>query len=72
MMNLVILLCLLAVANALNVTNIQDCPALTPRSGPVNAQDLRIDDIKAIGALGDRYTTCKSKKKYLYILMCVF
>jgi hypothetical protein len=38
-----------------NVTNIKDCAALTPRDhGPKNVYDLRVDDIKVVGALGDR------------------
>lgn len=41
---------------ALYVKNIQDCPALTPRKPPSSVHDLRIDDIKVIGALGDRYS----------------
>lgn len=41
---------------SLNVTSIQNCPYLTPRSTPpVDVNDLRIDDIKIIGALGDRF-----------------
>lgn len=38
------------------VANIDACPALSPRSPPTSIHDLRPDDIKVIGALGDRYT----------------
>ncbi|KAG2230357.1 hypothetical protein INT48_002810 [Thamnidium elegans] len=38
---------------ALNVTSIDKCPTLTPRNPPTNVNDLRVDDIKVIGALGD-------------------
>ncbi|KAG2222312.1 hypothetical protein INT45_001575 [Circinella minor] len=39
---------------AVNVTSINDCPALPAReSRPVDATDVRIDDIKVIAALGD-------------------
>ncbi|ORZ00312.1 hypothetical protein BCR43DRAFT_433121 [Syncephalastrum racemosum] len=40
-------------SHAESVTAISDCPALTARNGPANASDLRPDDIKVIGALGD-------------------
>lgn len=36
-------------------TNITDCPWLLPRFPPTSVHDLRPDDIKVIGALGDRY-----------------
>lgn len=40
-----------------NVTDIKYCPALTPRNdGPQSVHDLRIDDIKVIGAIGDSIT----------------
>lgn len=38
------------------VADIDACPALSPRSPPTSIHDLRPDDIKVIGALGDRYT----------------
>jgi hypothetical protein len=39
----------------LNVTDISQCPPLTSRDTPAtNVRDLRIDDIKVVGALGDR------------------
>lgn len=42
-------------ANALTASTIGDCPSLAPRSSPPsNIRDLRPDDIKVIGALGDR------------------
>ncbi|KAI8914324.1 GDSL-like Lipase/Acylhydrolase-domain-containing protein [Gorgonomyces haynaldii] len=38
-------------------TDISQCPALTPRStGPSSIRDVRADDIKVIGALGDSIT----------------
>lgn len=37
-----------------NVTDISQCPLLTPRNCPTSVHDLRADDIKVIGALGDR------------------
>lgn len=40
---------------ALNVASIDKCPPLIPRNPPINVNDLRVDDIKVIGALGDRY-----------------
>lgn len=40
---------------AKEVTAISECPRLTARpSGPTNVTDLRADDIKVVGALGDR------------------
>lgn len=40
---------------ALNVTSISECPPLNARlSPPADVTDLRIDDIKILGALGDR------------------
>jgi hypothetical protein len=33
---------------------IEDCPLLQPRAPPTSVRDLRADDIKAVGALGDR------------------
>ncbi|KAI9496152.1 hypothetical protein BDB00DRAFT_869786 [Zychaea mexicana] len=39
---------------AVNVTSIADCPAIPAReSGPADAKDVRIDDIKVIAAMGD-------------------
>ncbi|KAI7871370.1 uncharacterized protein EV154DRAFT_431606 [Mucor mucedo] len=40
----------------INVTNIDGCPALTPRVSPRSVHDLRVDDIKVVGALGDSIT----------------
>lgn len=49
------LLCLLVSAtNALNVTDINECPRLSARKTPTDVRDLRPDDIKIVGALGDR------------------
>lgn len=40
---------------AANVASISQCPALPPRTAPAkDVTDLRIDDIKIVGALGDR------------------
>lgn len=40
---------------ALNVTTISECPVLNPRTSPAkDVTDLRVDDIKIFGALGDR------------------
>lgn len=52
-------LALLAVAaissvSAKNVSTIYDCPSLTPRDTATTVSDLRIDDIKAVGFIGDR------------------
>lgn len=45
-----------ASATAINVTSISQCPALTPRASPAkDVTDLRIDDIKIVAGLGDRY-----------------
>ncbi|KAI9362796.1 hypothetical protein BD770DRAFT_407870 [Pilaira anomala] len=49
---------------ALYVKNIQDCPTLTPRKPPQSVHDLRVDDIKVIGALGDSATSGFSLKGY--------
>lgn len=39
---------------AANVANIASCPALKPRATPAkDVTDLRIDDFKIVGALGD-------------------
>ncbi|CEP16713.1 hypothetical protein [Parasitella parasitica] len=51
------LVALASVDASTNVTDIKDCPALKPRSdGPQNVHDLRMDDIKVVGALGDSIT----------------
>ncbi|KAI8364311.1 hypothetical protein EDC96DRAFT_608660 [Choanephora cucurbitarum] len=47
---------LASIGETKNVTQISDCPALTPRNGPRDASDLRPDDIKVLGALGDSIT----------------
>ncbi|KAI9272278.1 SGNH hydrolase-type esterase domain-containing protein, partial [Helicostylum pulchrum] len=39
-----------------NVTEISQCPTLSPRTPPTSVHDLRADDIKVIGALGDSIT----------------
>ena len=53
---------LASIGETKNVTQISDCPALTPRNGPRDASDLRPDDIKVLGALGDRQVTVYSTK----------
>ncbi|KAI8083693.1 hypothetical protein BDF21DRAFT_336998 [Thamnidium elegans] len=40
----------------INVTDISQCPTLSPRTPPTSVHDLRADDIKVIGALGDSIT----------------
>lgn len=41
-------------AYSLNVTRISMCPLLSSRPAPTSIHDLRADDVKVIGALGDR------------------
>ncbi|KAI7901119.1 SGNH hydrolase-type esterase domain-containing protein [Cokeromyces recurvatus] len=53
---------------SLNVTNIKDCPALTPRTSPTSVHDLRPDDIKVVGALGDSITAGYGIMGYNYSL----
>jgi phospholipase B1 len=49
---------------SLSVNNINDCPALPPRSGgPANVTDLRFDDIRVFMALGDSITAGFSLKE---------
>ncbi|EPB86320.1 hypothetical protein HMPREF1544_06859 [Mucor circinelloides 1006PhL] len=49
-----LLLSFIPLVALVNVTTIQNCPVLSPRSTPPNdVRDLRIDDIKLIAALGD-------------------
>ncbi|KAI8368206.1 uncharacterized protein BYT42DRAFT_503695 [Radiomyces spectabilis] len=51
---LVIAACLLPLHAALNVSSIDQCAPLSPRKTPVTGvTDLRADDIKVIGGLGD-------------------
>ena len=51
-----LLLSFIPLVALVNVTTIQNCPVLSPRSTPPNdVRDLRIDDIKLIAALGDRF-----------------
>jgi phospholipase B1 len=46
---------MVASAIAVNVASISQCPSLPARATPAkDVTDLRIDDIKVIGALGDR------------------
>ena len=41
--------------NAFAASSISQCPPLAPRTTPAaDVTDLRIDDIKIVGALGDR------------------
>lgn len=51
---LIALVTLTIITVAKNVTNIAKCPPLTPRGQPTNVNNLRADDIKVVGALGDR------------------
>lgn len=45
----------IATCMAVHVASIADCPALPTRQNPAkDVTDLRIDDIKIIGGLGDR------------------
>lgn len=44
----------------MNVSDISDCPALTLRALiPTDVTDLRVDDIKIFGSLGDRWDHTK-------------
>ncbi|KAI9476469.1 MAG: hypothetical protein EXX96DRAFT_596522 [Benjaminiella poitrasii] len=52
------------IVSGLNVTNIKDCPALSPRTAPTSVHDLRPDDIKVVGALGDSITAGFAIKNY--------
>ncbi|KAI9482850.1 MAG: hypothetical protein EXX96DRAFT_630936 [Benjaminiella poitrasii] len=54
----------LTAVNAKNVTFIYDCPTLTPRSTATKVSDLRIDDIKVVGFLGDSYAAAFSAMGY--------
>lgn len=46
----------IASATAINVNSISQCPPLTARASPAkDVTDLRIDDIKIVAGLGDRY-----------------
>lgn len=49
------LMALASVSTARFVADVNKCPSLSPRSPPDNVHDLRPDDIKVIGALGDRW-----------------
>lgn len=51
---LIALVTLTTITVAKNVTNIAECPSLTPRGQTTNVNNLRADDIKIVGALGDR------------------
>ncbi|KAI8064141.1 hypothetical protein BDF21DRAFT_455305 [Thamnidium elegans] len=55
-LNVLSLFTLVSISLAKNVTDIKDCPALSRRTPSVNINDLRVDDIKIIGALGDSVT----------------
>ena len=46
---------LISIVGAISVLNIDDCPVFnSSRAVPDDITDLRIDDIKVIGSLGDR------------------
>ena len=52
---LLVLSVLVQLSLSLSVSNIGECPPIPARSsGPANIRELRPDDIKVIGALGDR------------------
>ncbi|KAG2218696.1 hypothetical protein INT45_003963 [Circinella minor] len=52
--NILILSVLIRLGFSVSVSNIGDCPPIPARSnGPASIRDLRPDDIKVIGALGD-------------------
>jgi hypothetical protein len=73
-----ILISLLSVkGNRIYADRIEDCPDLLPRSyPPTSAKDVRPDDIKAIGSMGDRYKYMKenvfihkSCNSYVFLLV---
>lgn len=43
-----------SIAYSVNVTHISECPSLSSRTAPTSVHDLRADDVKVMGALGDR------------------
>lgn len=54
--SIISLLAAVASVTAVNVNSISQCPALAPRASPAkDVTDLRIDDIKIVAGLGDRY-----------------
>ncbi|KAI9478093.1 MAG: hypothetical protein EXX96DRAFT_483813 [Benjaminiella poitrasii] len=54
---LILALCILNGAKSLEVKRIEDCPQLVPRNQrPNSVDDLRIDDIEVIAAIGDSIT----------------
>ncbi|GAA5805545.1 hypothetical protein HPULCUR_011064 [Helicostylum pulchrum] len=55
-LNVLSLFTLVFISLAKNVTDIKDCPALSRRTPSISVNDLRVDDIKVIGALGDSVT----------------
>lgn len=73
-----ILISLLSVkGDRIYADRIEDCPDLLPRSSPpTSAKDVRPDDIKAIGSMGDRYKYMKenifihkSCNSYVFLLV---
>lgn len=58
---------------ALNVASIADCPALPDRNATAkDVTDLRIDDIKVIGGLGDRYCVDNCKHWIISYVLNVY
>lgn len=53
-LNLLSLFTLVSIGLAKNVSDIKDCQAFSRRTPSISVYHLRVDDIKAIGALGDR------------------
>lgn len=53
-LNVLSLFTLVSIGFAKNVSDVKDCPALSRRTPSISVNDLRADDIKVIGALGDR------------------
>ncbi|CAO3671917.1 unnamed protein product [Rhizopus stolonifer] len=45
-----------SIAYSVNVTHISECPSLSSRTAPTSVHDLRADDVKVMGALGDSIT----------------
>lgn len=66
LLNFILATCYVMISStaALKVTSMKDCPALTPRSAPArDVTDLRVDDIKVMASLGERYVLIFVKKK---------
>ncbi|KAI7866256.1 hypothetical protein BDF14DRAFT_868063 [Spinellus fusiger] len=58
-------LCLSQLTSALYVKDVLQCPTLAPRDYiPLDATDVRVDDIKVVGTLGDSIATAFGLKGY--------